>query len=183
MLDQVCKSYYELVSSCVLHGKKWVLEVHILLLVKVYSSCICWELTFLLSIWKVAIFFLAIQGFLVLFAHVIVATCLFWSFVRYIPTKSQNWFYFVAKDFPNHLTSFLDINFTCHGEHFMLNDSSVLVLQHSGLYGVNPGDAVCIESGETIAQWQKLYFLKFGVRCSCYTFFFEISCYTVHFNG
>lgn len=39
-----------------------------------------------------------------------------------------------------------------------------LFLQHSGLYDVNPGDAVRMDSGETIAQWRKLYFQKFGVR-------------------
>lgn len=37
-------------------------------------------------------------------------------------------------------------------------------MQHSGLYDVNPGDAVRMDSGETIAQWRKLYFQKFGVR-------------------
>jgi len=48
----------------------------------------------------------------------------------------------------------------------MLTGLSALMLQHSGLHGVDPGDAVCMESGETISQWRKLYFLKFGVRHS-----------------
>ena len=38
-----------------------------------------------------------------------------------------------------------------------------VMLQHSGLVDMNPGDAVRMESGETIAQWRKLFFEKFGV--------------------
>jgi len=41
-----------------------------------------------------------------------------------------------------------------------------VILQHSGLCDVNPGDAVHMDSGETIAQWRKLYFQKFEVRCT-----------------
>ena len=37
-------------------------------------------------------------------------------------------------------------------------------MQYSGLCDVNPDDAVRMGSGETIAQWRKLYFQKFGVR-------------------
>lgn len=37
-------------------------------------------------------------------------------------------------------------------------------MQHSELRDVNPGDAVRMDSGETIAQWRKQYFQKFGVR-------------------
>lgn len=40
-----------------------------------------------------------------------------------------------------------------------------MTLQHSGLCDVNPGDVVHMDSGETIAQWRKLYFQKFRVRC------------------
>ncbi|KAG5225228.1 Histone-lysine N-methyltransferase ATX [Salix suchowensis] len=36
--------------------------------------------------------------------------------------------------------------------------------RHSGLWNVNPGIAVHMENGETIAQWRKLYFQKFGIR-------------------
>ncbi|MFS7995607.1 hypothetical protein Hanom_Chr12g01119921 [Helianthus anomalus] len=36
-------------------------------------------------------------------------------------------------------------------------------VQHSGLPDVNPGDAVHMDSGETIAQWRKVYLSKFGV--------------------
>lgn len=43
-----------------------------------------------------------------------------------------------------------------------------VILQHSGLCDVNPGDAVHMDSGETIAQWRKLYFQKFEVRCKMY---------------
>jgi hypothetical protein len=46
-----------------------------------------------------------------------------------------------------------------------------VMFQHSGLCDVNPGDAVHMDSGETIAQWRKLYFQKFEVRC------------TKHFSG
>ena len=53
----------------------------------------------------------------------------------------------------------------------MLNGLSILILQHSGLYGVDPGEAVRMESGETISQWQKQYFLKFGVRCGFHAFY------------
>lgn len=41
-----------------------------------------------------------------------------------------------------------------------------IVFQHSGLRGVNPGDVVRMDSGETIAQWRKVYFHKFGVSCT-----------------
>lgn len=44
---------------------------------------------------------------------------------------------------------------------------TAFISQHSGLWNVNPGDAVRMESGETIAQWRKLYFQKFGVGCLC----------------
>lgn len=39
-----------------------------------------------------------------------------------------------------------------------------LTVQHSGVCDVNPGAAVHMDSGETIAQWRKLNFHKFGVR-------------------
>lgn len=39
------------------------------------------------------------------------------------------------------------------------------ILQHAGLCGVNPGDVVRMDSGETIAQWCRIYVQKFGVRC------------------
>lgn len=41
--------------------------------------------------------------------------------------------------------------------------ATAVLLQHSGLGDINPGDAVRMESGETIAQWRKLFFEKFGV--------------------
>ena len=44
--------------------------------------------------------------------------------------------------------------------------ATAVMLQHSGLGDMNPGDAVRMESGETIAQWRKLYFEKFEVGVS-----------------
>ncbi|KAL2318050.1 hypothetical protein Fmac_031926 [Flemingia macrophylla] len=70
--------------------------------------CSAWE--------KVAIFFSAIQGFLVLFAHAIVATCQFLNFVS--------------------IQDYMELT---------------------------PGEAVYVESGETISQWKKLYFLRKGI--------------------
>jgi hypothetical protein len=47
----------------------------------------------------------------------------------------------------------------------LLKGLIAMILQHSGLCDVNPGDVVHMDSGETIAQWRKLYFQKFRVRC------------------
>ncbi|KAI3826025.1 hypothetical protein L1987_00066 [Smallanthus sonchifolius] len=49
---------------------------------------------------------------------------------------------------------------SCHGFHMSISKFS----EHSGLQDVNPGDAVHMDSGETIAQWRKVYFSKFGIR-------------------
>ncbi|XP_028208547.1 uncharacterized protein LOC114391790 isoform X1 [Glycine soja] len=57
-------------------------------------------------------------------------------------------------------TGLLGIVCSCHCCHM----SVVKFCEHSGLYGVDPGEAVRMESGETISQWQKQYFLKFGIR-------------------
>lgn len=57
-------------------------------------------------------------------------------------------------------TGLLGIVCSCHCFHM----SVLKFCEHSGLHGVDPGDAVRMESGETISQWQKLYFLKFGQR-------------------
>ncbi|KAJ1407786.1 Jas TPL-binding domain [Sesbania bispinosa] len=57
-------------------------------------------------------------------------------------------------------TGLLGIICSCHCCHM----SVLKFCEHSGLHDVNPGDAVYMESGETIAQWRKLYFLKFGIR-------------------
>ncbi|MED6110153.1 hypothetical protein PIB30_040307 [Stylosanthes scabra] len=62
-------------------------------------------------------------------------------------------------------TGLLGIVCSCHHCHM----SVLKFCEHAGLYGINPGDAVHMESGETIAQWRNLYLLKFGVRCRCYT--------------
>ncbi|KAF7817278.1 Histone-lysine N-methyltransferase TRX1 [Senna tora] len=57
-------------------------------------------------------------------------------------------------------TGLLGIVCSCHCCHM----SVLKFCEHSGLHDVNPGDAVRMESGETIAEWQKLYFLKLGIR-------------------
>ncbi|KAJ7966224.1 Histone-lysine N-methyltransferase-like protein [Quillaja saponaria] len=62
-------------------------------------------------------------------------------------------------------TGLLGIVCSCHCFHM----SVLKFCEHSGLRDVDPGDAVRMESGQTIAQWRKSYFLKFGVRCRCYT--------------
>lgn len=43
-------------------------------------------------------------------------------------------------------------------------------MQHSGLSDVNPGYAVRLDSGESIAQWRKVYLQQFGVRCRLNSF-------------
>ncbi|XP_017430072.1 uncharacterized protein LOC108337982 isoform X4 [Vigna angularis] len=57
-------------------------------------------------------------------------------------------------------TGLLGVVCSCHCSHM----SVLKFCEHSGLHGGDPGDAVCMESGETISQWRKLYFLKFGIR-------------------
>lgn len=57
-------------------------------------------------------------------------------------------------------TGLLGIVCSCHCCHM----SVLKFCEHSGLHGIDPGEAVRMESGETISQWQKLYFLKFGQR-------------------
>ncbi|KAL8263434.1 hypothetical protein R6Q59_024783 [Mikania micrantha] len=49
---------------------------------------------------------------------------------------------------------------SCHGFHMSISKFS----EHSGLQDVNPGDAVHMDGGETIAQWRKVYFSKLGIR-------------------
>ncbi|XP_062098218.1 uncharacterized protein LOC133804082 isoform X3 [Humulus lupulus] len=57
-------------------------------------------------------------------------------------------------------TGLLGIVCSCHSIHM----SVLKFCEHSGLYDVNPGDAVRLDNGETIAQWRKLYFQKFQIR-------------------
>ncbi|XP_068471510.1 uncharacterized protein [Phaseolus vulgaris] len=57
-------------------------------------------------------------------------------------------------------TGLLGVFCSCHCCHM----SVLKFCEHSGLHGVDPGVAVCMESGETISEWRKLYFLKFGIR-------------------
>ncbi|KAI3683972.1 hypothetical protein L1987_84489 [Smallanthus sonchifolius] len=54
----------------------------------------------------------------------------------------------------------LGVACSCHGFHMSISKFS----EHSGLQDVNPGEAVHMDSGETIAQWRKVYFSKFGIR-------------------
>lgn len=55
-------------------------------------------------------------------------------------------------------TGLLGVVCSCHGLHMSISKFS----EHSGLRGVNPGDVVRMDNGETIAQWRKVYFHKFG---------------------
>ncbi|KAJ6373189.1 hypothetical protein OIU76_027512 [Salix suchowensis] len=57
-------------------------------------------------------------------------------------------------------TGLLGILCSCHCFHMSVSK----FCEHSGLWNVNPGIAVHMENGETIAQWRKLYFQKFGIR-------------------
>ncbi|KAJ4827238.1 hypothetical protein Tsubulata_015200 [Turnera subulata] len=57
-------------------------------------------------------------------------------------------------------TGLLGILCSCHCFHMSVSR----FCEHSGLRNVNPGDAVRVENGETIAQWRKQYFQKFGIR-------------------
>ncbi|XVE97377.1 hypothetical protein REPUB_Repub03eG0014400 [Reevesia pubescens] len=57
-------------------------------------------------------------------------------------------------------TGLLGIVCSCH----FLHTSVSKFCEHSGLCDMNPGDAVRMGNGETIAQWRKLYFEKFGIR-------------------
>ncbi|OMO90756.1 hypothetical protein COLO4_18904 [Corchorus olitorius] len=57
-------------------------------------------------------------------------------------------------------TGLLGIVCSCHFSHTSVSK----FCEHLGLCDINPGDAVRMESGETIAQWRKLYFEKFGIR-------------------
>ncbi|KAK9280332.1 hypothetical protein L1049_014020 [Liquidambar formosana] len=57
-------------------------------------------------------------------------------------------------------TGLLGVVCSCHCLHMSISK----FCEHSGLFDVNPGDAVRMDSGETIAEWHKLYFQKFGIR-------------------
>ncbi|XP_059592247.1 uncharacterized protein LOC100255892 isoform X4 [Vitis vinifera] len=57
-------------------------------------------------------------------------------------------------------TGLLGVVCLCHCWHMSVSK----FCEHSELRDVNPGDAVRMDSGETIAQWRKQYFQKFGIR-------------------
>ncbi|KAK8535219.1 hypothetical protein V6N13_081357 [Hibiscus sabdariffa] len=57
-------------------------------------------------------------------------------------------------------TGLLGIVCSCHFFHTSVSK----FCEHSGLCDMNPGDAVRMESGETIARWRKHCFEKFGIR-------------------
>ncbi|XP_040973161.1 uncharacterized protein [Gossypium hirsutum] len=57
-------------------------------------------------------------------------------------------------------TGLLSIVCSCHFFHTSVSK----FCEHAGLCDMNPGDAVHMESGGTIARWRKLYFEKFGIR-------------------
>lgn len=49
---------------------------------------------------------------------------------------------------------------SCHGIHMSIAKFS----EHSGLCNMNPGVAVRLDSGETIAHWRKAYFHRYGIK-------------------
>ncbi|XP_021769399.1 uncharacterized protein LOC110733636 isoform X2 [Chenopodium quinoa] len=49
---------------------------------------------------------------------------------------------------------------SCHGMRMSVSK----FCEHSGLSDVNPGYAVRMDSGDSIAQWRKMYLQKFGIR-------------------
>ncbi|XP_031279661.1 uncharacterized protein LOC116138078 isoform X3 [Pistacia vera] len=57
-------------------------------------------------------------------------------------------------------TGLVGIVCSCHRFHM----SVAKFCEHLGLRVVNPGDAVHMESGETLTRWRKHYFQKFGIR-------------------
>ncbi|KAK3013264.1 hypothetical protein RJ639_009585 [Escallonia herrerae] len=57
-------------------------------------------------------------------------------------------------------TGLLGVVCSCHSLHMSISMFS----EHSGLRDVNPGIGIHMDSGETIAQWRKVYFYKFGIR-------------------
>lgn len=57
-------------------------------------------------------------------------------------------------------TGFLGIVCSCHG----LRMSVAKFCEHAGCHFADPGDAVHFESGETIAQWFRACFFKFGMK-------------------
>ncbi|KAK2973338.1 LOW QUALITY PROTEIN: hypothetical protein RJ640_015093 [Escallonia rubra] len=57
-------------------------------------------------------------------------------------------------------TGLLGVVCSCHSLHMSISKFS----EHSGLRDVNPGIGIHMDSGETIAQWRKVYFHKFGIR-------------------
>ncbi|KAL9226746.1 hypothetical protein vseg_002520 [Gypsophila vaccaria] len=56
-------------------------------------------------------------------------------------------------------TGLFGIFCSCHG----MRMSILKFCEHSGLFNVNPGYAVRMESGECIAQWRKVYLQKFKI--------------------
>ncbi|MCD9637677.1 hypothetical protein HAX54_021089 [Datura stramonium] len=56
-------------------------------------------------------------------------------------------------------TGLLGVICLCHGSHMSISR----FCEHSGLSDVNPGNAVHLDSGVTIAQWRKVFFQKLGI--------------------
>ncbi|KAM7275643.1 hypothetical protein ACFE04_017509 [Oxalis oulophora] len=57
-------------------------------------------------------------------------------------------------------TGIIGILCSCH----CFNMSISKFCEHSGLRDINPGEAVRMDSGETVSQWRKLYFQRLGIR-------------------
>ncbi|XP_016456625.2 uncharacterized protein LOC107780589 isoform X2 [Nicotiana tabacum] len=63
--------------------------------------------------------------------------------------------YLVLRD-----TGLLGVICLCHGSHMSISR----FCEHSGLSDVNPGNAVRMDSGVTIAHWRKVFFQELGIR-------------------
>ncbi|KAJ8538842.1 hypothetical protein K7X08_032311 [Anisodus acutangulus] len=57
-------------------------------------------------------------------------------------------------------TGLLGVVCLCHGSHMSISR----FCEHSGVSDVNPGNAVRMDSGVTIAQWRKVFFQNLGIR-------------------
>lgn len=57
-------------------------------------------------------------------------------------------------------TGLLGVVCTCHGLYMSISKFS----EHSGSRDVDPGNAVCMDSGETVAHWWKAFSSRTGVR-------------------
>lgn len=57
-------------------------------------------------------------------------------------------------------TGRLGVMCSCHNWHMSVAKFS----EHAGLFSINPGSAVLMEGGESLAQWRRTFFSQFGVK-------------------